>query len=99
LDIKVSVNRRASAKIDRVALYSGPALLTLDVNTIGVARNYFVVLNDHFVLRSSLNHDSARFEMLKVALFDLYIGINGDKTSRASIVGGVTLELAVIHLD
>ena len=72
----------------------------MDVNTVCVARNDFVVLDQYFVLRPSLDHDTARLKMLKVAVFDVHVGVDRHQPGSARIVRSITFQLAFVrHFD
>ena len=99
MDIKVGVDGCAATEIDPIFLDTGPTLLALNVDAVGVA-GYNVVIDDlNDVLRSRLDHDSARFEMLEFTVFDSDVGVNADETGRARIIRRVSLQLATGHLD
>lgn len=51
------------------------------------------------VLRSGLQHDAARLEVLEVAVLDVDVSIDSHDAGRVGIICGVTLQLAVDHLD
>ena len=99
LDIKISVDCCTSTEVDLVALDPWSALLALNIDTVGVTGDDLIVLNDDFVLRAGLNHDTTGFEMLEVASFDLDVGIDSYETCCTGVVGGIALQLAVKHLD
>ena len=58
----------------------GPTLLTLYVDAICVAGNYFISRDQHFVLWPTLNHDCAGFEVLEFATFNGDVSIDGNDT-------------------
>ena len=99
MDIKIGGDGRTPTEVDCVVLDHRSALLSLDVDAVGVAR-YDLVLDDiDHVLRACLQHDPARLEVLEVAVLNVDVGVDSDDTSRVGIVRGVTLELAVDHFD
>lgn len=74
-----------------------PAIPALHVYAICFTRENLVQADIHFVVRSSLQHDSTGFEVREVTPFDRNIGIDGDKTRCQGVVRLVALQLAVNH--
>ena len=99
LDIKIRIDRGTSTEIDAIANDHWLALLALHIDAGRITRDDLIVSDLHLVLRPSLNHDTARLKMLKVAPLDRDVCVDGDNTCCSGAVSGVTLELAVFHLD
>ena len=70
LHIKVGGDGSTSTEIDGVFLDHWPGLLALDIDAICVTTDDLVVANVDFVLRSCLEHDATRLEVLELALLD-----------------------------
>lgn len=99
LDIKVGGNGGTAAEIDRIVHDGGAALLALDVDAVSVARDDLIVDDVDLVLGSRLQHDSAGFKVLEVAVLDVDVGVDSHDASRVRIVRRIALQLAVDHLD
>ena len=99
LDIKVGVDGSASAEVDLVPYDDRLTLLALNVDTSCVTRDDLVIADLHQVLRTRLDHDTARLEVLQIASLYFHVCVDGDDASGASTVCGVTLQLAIFHLD
>ena len=99
LDIKIRIDRGTSAEIDAIANDDWLALLALHIDAGRITRDDLIVPDLHLVLRPGLHHNAARLKMLKVAPLDGDVCIDGDDTCSCGTISGVTLELAVFHLD
>ena len=99
LHIKVGVDTSTATEVYSVAMNNRTTLASLDVYTCCVTRYDLIFLDEDFVLRTRLDHDTATLEMLEFALFNTNFGIYGDKACSRSIVRGISLQLAVDHFD
>ena len=71
----------------------------MNVDAVRVAADDLILDDRHLVLRTGLDHNSTRFEMLKLTVLNVDVGVDADQASCACVVRGVTLKFAVDHLD
>ena len=99
LDIKIGVDGSASAEINPIHSDPWPALLALDVDTICVTGDNIIIHDRDYILGTGLDHDSTGFEMLELALLNVYVCVDTDQAGRACVIRCVALELATDHFD
>ena len=99
LYIKIGIDGCTSTKVDLVSWNERSWLFALNIDSCCITRYDLIVRDRYFVLRFGLEHDTSWFEVLEIAVINVHISINCNQTCRAGIISGVTLELAVDHLN
>ena len=79
-DIYIAVDSGTSAVFNAITLDPWLGIFALDVDATRIAADDSIVQDGHLVVQPSLKHYATRLEVIKVAVFDVQVGIDRDNT-------------------